>query len=445
MHLSGAQYGRVSVLDIIRLAWPMMIGMLSFTVMDFTDTLVAGQLGKTEVAAVGLATTAMLLINALFLGLFESVKIFVAQAVGANDEEKTRHGAWQGVWIALVAGVIVLGLGQFGPLFFKMSGAPENVVGVAQEYFVIRVFAALPWFVTLAFNNYYQGLGNTRLPMKINIIDCVVNVVLDWVLALGISFNGYVLLEPMGVAGIAWATVIASVVGMCVVIALFISERGFHPNFDKPMLFNMLHTGWPVGIRFLLDIGGWSMFVVLIARMGENELAANQIATKILFLSILPGYGIAETACVFVGQRFGAKDMLGVRSAYRSAIILSCIIMSALGIMFVSIPAQLVGLFQNDTEVLAIGSQLILLVALYQIIDVNGMVSASCLNGAGDTRFVMYTSIFGTWLIMLPCAYLLGIHLGFGAAGVWIGNIINVTLGLIIMSWRFRKTQKIAQ
>jgi len=162
----------------VLLAWPIVISMLSDTAMSVSDTLFVGWMGKTEVAAVGLATTAYFLVNGFFLGTLTGVKVVSAQAVGAGDPRKADAAAWAGVLLALPFGLFVIGLGHFRGFLFECMGGTEAVRSLAAEYFGIRVFSGLAWYVTWALCNAMQGAGDTRTPMWISIAANLLNVAL---------------------------------------------------------------------------------------------------------------------------------------------------------------------------------------------------------------------------------------------------------------------------
>ncbi len=426
MHQKG------SLKEVAAISWPLAMGMLSFTIMDLTDTLMVGQLGTTELAAVGMSTSVMFLINSFFIGFFESVKILVSQATGADESRLARQAGWQGLYLAIPAGLLVIGLAFLSSQIFHLFGGPEHIQRLSAAYFVLRLWASPFWFVTLALASYYQGTGNTRLPMRVNIFMCVLNVILSQVMIFGFgSFPAY------GVMGSAYATVISDFAGMLIILTYFVKHAGV----DFAIRFNiarkLLGLGIPVGIRWLLDVGGWTFIVGMIARQGEAPLAANQIATKIMSLSLLPVYGISEATCILTGQCTGAKDFPALNRSYWSAIQISVTIMLITGLLFLLVPMPLVSLFQKNTEVLILATQILMLVGGYQILSAFSLVTAGALNGTGDTKFTMVLIMLSTWLVNVPCAYLFGVIFEMGAFGMWLSLIAHEAVLVLGTQWRF--------
>ncbi len=422
-----------SLKDVATLAWPLMVGMLSFTIMDVTDTFMVGQIGKRELAAVGMATTIIFFINSFFIGFFESVKILVAQATGAKQSGLAKEAVWQGVFLSIPCGVIVMALAFFNHTIFGIFGGSLPLQEMARDYFSIRVIASPFWFITLAIGSYYQGIGNTKLPMFINLMMCVLNGILCQLFIFGFGP-----IQAMGMDGSAYATILSDVVGMVVLLTYLIKDAKIPLKWFTNTCQKLFKLGLPVGIRWLLDTGGWTFVIAMIARLGEDELAANQIATKIMCLSILPVYGITETASILTGQCTGAQNMKALHRSYWSAVKLALMIMGSFGIIFWTMPTALVSLFQSDQAVIELASQVLMVLALFQLIVAFSMTTAGALNGTGDTRFTMYLSISTTWLFMIPLAYCFGFTLGYGMFGMWIALILQELLLAAATQWRFR-------
>ncbi|MBL4819010.1 MAG: MATE family efflux transporter [Deltaproteobacteria bacterium] len=429
MHQKG------SLREVIHISWPIAMAMLSFSVMDLTDTIMVGQLGIDELAAVGMSTAVMFSINAFFIGFFESVKILVAQAVGADQYKLARQAGWHGLYLAIPLGFLVVCLAFSSTHIFDLFGGPENIQTLSSDYFVLRLWASPPWFITLVLASYYQGTGNTRLPMMVNIFMCVINIVVSQALIFGFGP-----IPAYGLAGSAYGTVISDFLGMLIILGYFIRDVGFEWRIKANLMGKLFLLGVPVGIRWLLDTGGWTFAMILIAREGTMALAANQIATKIMSLSLLPVYGISEAVCILAGQSTGAQDFPAVRRSYWSAIQISVTLMIITGLAFLLVPMPLVSLFQKNTEVLIIASEILMMVGAYQILAAFSLVTAGTLNGTGDTRFTMVLIILSTCFVMVPTAYLFGVIFKMGVYGMWLSLIAHETVLVLGTQWRFRSS-----
>lgn len=425
-------YAQGSLRHVMTIAWPIVIGMLSMTAMSVTDTLLVGWLGKAELAAVGLASICFYLINALFFGTLSGVKVVVAQATGAQDSDATLRAAWAGVVLSVPFGLIVLAASCFGPQIFAAMGAAPATQQLAASYLVVRVLGALPWYVFAAFKSYAEGTGDTRTPMKVNLLANGANILLDLVMIFGFGP-----IPAMGMVGAAWATVLSCVLGMVAMSAWFIHVHGFKPKTHLKDVAQVLRLGGPMGLRWALDTLGFTLFTSMLARYGEDVLAAHHIAIQIMSVSFLPGYGLSEAVCVLVGQQVGAKRLDLVSKTLRSGLTLGVMVMGVMGVVFFTVPELLIGLFQEDAQVIAVGISLLQIAALFQIFDAVAMIVAGALNGASDTRYTMLVSLVTTWGVMLPLSYTLGFSLGWGAQGVWYGLTAQVIVYAVAVLWRF--------
>lgn len=418
--------------EVTQAAWPMVVSMFSYTLMALTDTLVVGWLGKTELAAAGLATTLFFTVNALFLGTLHGVKVLGAQATGAGEHRLALASAWHGVALAVPFGLIVAASSLWAPELVSWIGGSPQVQAQAVEFFCARVMAAPFWYVFVALCDYYQARGDMRTPMKLNMFTNGLNVPLD--LAMVFGFGP---IPAMGMVGAAWATVLASAVGMLMLLAVFLREHGVKPVFVPGLWGRLVGLGAPMGARYALDIGGFAVFTSLLAQMGEDELAAHQVAMRLLSVSFLPGYGISEAACVLAGQYMGAGRLGAVRRVFTSASVLAVGLMGVFGLAFCLVPGQLIGLFQEDPGVLAVGVPLLYVAAMFQVFDAFAMVGMGALNGVGQTRYTMAVSLLAAWGVMLPLGWFLGVWLGLGAVGAWLGITAQILVLAVLMCGQF--------
>jgi MATE family multidrug resistance protein len=430
--LEETQFESGSPREVASVAWPIVISMLAYTAMGVFDTMYVGWLGKTELAAVGIATTAFFLINALFLGSLRGVKVMSAQSTGADEGADAVSAGWVGAAIGIPFGLLVVAMSFFDGTIFAILGGTDAVQSIGRDYFNIRVWGAIVWYVTIAVGNYFQGTGDTRTPMKINLVANALNVVVDPLLIFGIGP-----FPEMGVEGAALATIIAQGTGMVVAAFYFIRQVGWTPEFDTRVARKILRLGLPMGIQQALNVAGFAAFTALLARMGEAQLAAHQVTIKIISVSFLPGYGISEATSILTGQYVGADDVPAARRSFRSAMGLGVGLMGLCGLVFFLWPGPLIRVFNTHPDVVSIGADLLLVAAVFQVFDAVAMVSAGALNGTGDTKFTMWASITGKWLVLVPSAYLFGYVLDWGAAGAWLGLTAEILAVAVVNLGRF--------
>ena len=421
--------------DVVRLAWPITISMLSFTAMGVADTLFVSRLGTEPLAAVGMAISTTFLILAFGMGLMGGAKVAVAQATGREDEAGVLRLGWQALWVAAVVGGLLAALAPLGPALFAALGAEGAVGEMANSYFLIRVLGSPLTFAVLAYKSWFDGRGDTRTPMVANLLANGLNIAFD-----PLFIFGWGPIPAMGVGGAAAATVLAVAVAF-----LFLSWRGL-PRLasadtrrpERALLREIWRLGSPMGVRQLLGVGAWVLLVSVLARVGAIDLAAHVMVIRIVSVSFLPGYAIGEAASVLVGQAVGAGSALAARAATKHAMVLATAVMAVFGVVFVVAPDPLVAVFGVEPEVAALGSTLLLVAAGFQVFDAIAMVAQGALNGAGDTRFVMVSSVLAAWLLQLPVAVVLAMPMGLGAVGAWIGLTVEIAGLAAISLWRLR-------
>ena len=425
-------YESGSAKEVAHVAWPIVVSMLSYTAMGVFDTLFVGWLGKTELAAVGIATTAFFLVNALFMGTLRGVKVVSAQSTGAEKDREAVSAGWVGAALAVPFGLVVVGLSFLGGPIFAALGGSEAVQALARDYFGVRAVGAGFWYVTMALGNYFQGTGDTRTPMKVNLVANGANVALDPLLIFGLGP-----VPALGVRGAALATVLAQFVGMCIVFVLFLRAVGTKPALRRDVARKVVKLGFPMGVQQALGVAGFTAFTAMLARMGEAQLAAHQVALKIVSISFLPGYGLSEATSILTGQYVGADDNAAARRSFRSAMGLGVAMMGFCGVVFFAVPGYLIRVFNRHPAVVEIGANLLMVGAVFQVFDAVAMVATGALNGTGDTQFTMWASILGKWLVLVPAAYLFGYVLDWGAAGAWLGLTAEILLVAVVVLSRF--------
>jgi multidrug resistance protein, MATE family len=362
-----------------------------------------------------------------------AVKVVVAQAFGGNRLARTREAAVQGLWLGLLLGTVGL---AFLPLSTPLVGAMGGsgaLLDIGSEYFAVRLLGILPMYVSLAAFGYFQGLGDTRTPMVVQVVANVLNIGLDYVLIYGLGP-----VPAYGPLGAAMATVLAFVVQAVVGVLLLRRALGGLPNVPRRGLGQIVNLGLPMGVRFSLEVVSWAVFTAFIARIGEAHLAAHIIAIRIISVSFLPGHGIGEAASVLVGQAVGARNEGSARRVTRVATVLGLAIMGAFGVVFLLFGAELFGLFNPDPEVAEIGRSLLLIGAAFQLFDAVAMVKQGALNGAGDTRFTMLVGVGSSWLLLLPLGWWLCNLAGWGAPGAWVALTLYIVGVAAIMALRWQ-------
>lgn len=335
---------------IIALAVPAMIENILQTIVGFVDTLFVASLGLNEVTAVGVANTIIAVYIAIFMALGVGTSSLVARSVGAGELDKAKAIAKQSTWISVLAGLL-FGIISFffaEPLL-RVMGAEPAVLEDAVIYF--RIVAVPSIFISLmiVFGSILRAAGDTKTPMKVGLWVNAINIVFDYILIFG--FLG---IPGLGVAGAAWATVIARIVGTVALykyiqkskvgFSIFKDTKLNSKQYSKPIL--QLST--PTAIERLIMRFGQVLYFGLIVRIGTDTFAAHTIAGNIEMFSYMPGYGLAIAATTLVGQSIGAKQH---KDAYKYGMLttgIGVVIMSIGGVLLFFLSPWMATWFTND-------------------------------------------------------------------------------------------------
>jgi multidrug resistance protein, MATE family len=439
MAASGAEnpHPESYVRRVLVLSWPLVVGMLSYTAMDVADTMFVGWLGTAELAAVGLATTALFFFNSFVMGTLQGVNVVSAQATGAQRPDQALRAGLAGLLLVIPFALLVLGVSLFNDVLFRLLGATAEVQALGADYFALRAWGVGFWFATLAIGGYYQGTGDTRTPMYVNVLANGLNIALDPLLIFGLGP-----IPAMGVEGAALATIIAQAVGMVTIMVVFLRRTGLVRLRDHRVRWEdtrgVLRLGLPIGMHYAVGIGAFTVFTAMVARLGTAELAAHMIALKIVSVSFLPGHGVAQAASILSGQAVGRREPNEVFAIYRAAMKVGLLLMGLCGVVFFVVPEVLAGVFTTDADTIAIASKLLMIAAVFQLVDATMMVTSNTLNGTGDTRFTMLASMSCAWVVMVPSAYVLMYVFELGPVGGWGALIAEFSAAAVLMTWRLR-------
>ncbi|MBQ3761827.1 MAG: MATE family efflux transporter [Clostridia bacterium] len=398
--------------NLIRIALPSVCEMVFISLMGSIDTMMVGGLGTRAIASVGLVGQPRMLILCLFFALNTGITAVVARRKGQDRQRDASSTLRTSLVNALVLSVFMLILSMFfaRPLM-RLAGAKPDTIDDAETYFKI-VSLALPMNVmSMAICAAQRGIGNTRITMYVNITSNTVNVILNYLLINGI--RPFPRLEVRGAA-------IATAIGMCVGSLLaFISL--FHGRKGKGFLYVSIKEGGyfdresakavrkiassamleQLALRF-----GFFMYARLVADLGTQAYAAHTVCMQFLNLSFTFADGIGVAGTSLVGQMLGRErpDLSHIYGKISQRIALVGGIILASSIALFRYP--LVGLFTDDPAVTRLSTRVMLIVALFQPLQMLSVITSGALRGAGDTRFVARVMLLCVAIIRPSVAFL---------------------------------------
>jgi multidrug resistance protein, MATE family len=418
--------------ELVRLAGPIAVSMLSYSVMTMVGTLFVGRLGAAALAGIGVGGVMAFNLLCFGIGLLRSVKVLVSQAVGAGRREQASFYVGAGLVIALGFGAIDIVAGRLGSGLLTWFVDGEDAAQMARSYLEVRVLAAPAALACVALRESRYGLGDASSPMRATVCANLLNIALDFLLVRRLGW---------GVAGAAWSTVAASAFELAWLLS---TQRAVGPAIalgrrSVEAARAVWKLGVPIGVQFLLEVGAFSTLTAIVASLGKVQAGAHQIALQVIHVSFLPAFALGEAASVLAGQAVGAGEVRQVRKVARLALWAACGYTAFCGTVFAVGARVIAGTFGHEPELIAATTSLLYVAAVFQVFDGANVVARSLLRGTGDVKYAATVSVLTSWVCTPPLAWLLGRAAGLGALGGWLGICLEIIVGAAVLWLRLEK------
>ncbi len=439
--LAAPDAGPMDRRRVLGLAIPIIGENLLQTLVGAVDTLLVARLGSEAVAGVGTAVEFVYFIISILIALEIGATVLVSQAFGAGLSNRVREVARQSlVWgIMLAIPVSVAGY-ALAPSVIGLFGAEPRVAYYASHY--LRITAAMSIFLLLTFvgGAIFRGVGDSRTPLAASVVGNIVNVVL----AYGLIF-GHLGLPRLGVEGSAWGAAIARVVTAAILVGLLLTGRrgislrgtgSWRPHLGIGQ--QLLRLGLPASLEQVLSSAGFMTMLFVVAKIGTDALAAQQIAFTALNIGYMPAFGFGIAVTALVGQSIGANRVADAGLAARIGNRSSVVALVAAGIVFFVLATPIMRFFTSDPEVLRQGVNGLRALSISLPFWGTWFVYGGALRGTGDTVTPLLTEAFGVWSAVL--LGLLAVHFfEVGLGTVWGMFIIVSPIPALVNSLRFRQ------
>ncbi|WP_284264550.1 MATE family efflux transporter [Roseicyclus amphidinii] len=429
----------------LSLGLPLIGGMLAQVAITLTDTVMMGWYGVEELAAVALGGSFFHVVLILGMGFGLAVMPMVAAAAANGDRRQVRRITRMGLWIGLIFSGLVMPVFWFSGAILLAVGQTETVAANTQLYLRIAGWGIAPAVLMTVFRSHLSALDHARIVLWATLAGAVLNAAMNWVLIFG-NLGA----PELGIAGAAIASVGTHAL-IALVLALYAALHGdlrqdtLFARFWRPdweAVGQVFRLGWPIGLTLLSESGLFMATMVMMGWLGALPLAAHGIALQICSTTFMVHIGLSQAATVRAGRAWGQGDRAGLRLAAVAALILSGAMVALTVAGFVLIPEPLIGLFvdPNDPlrpEIIALGTSLLLVAALFQLADAGQVMALGLLRGTQDTTVPMIYAVLAYWGLGLPAAWVIGFPLGYGGPGIWAGLVVGLAVAAALMMTRF--------
>ena len=427
----------------LKLAGPMIITTVSFTIMQFVDRFMVSRLGTAALAAIVPAGLVSFLPASFLIGAMSSVTTFVSQSLGRGEKKDCSNYCWQAIYMSLVFFVIMAGaMWPSAPVFFRLLGHEPEVANMEVTYLRILLCAQVLAVFIWATSQFFMGIHRPIITMYAALCGQVVNVAANYVLIFG-KFG----FPEMGIAGAGWGTFMGIVVGAGIRMGVFLggdinaqfkSRHTMQVDFSK--MCDLLKVGLASGFELMVNVALWAVVLfALIGTLGKESMAATSAVLAWTNVSLMPlvGMGRALTAAVGKSIGKGRKDIAQKQTGVCMRVAL--FYTTGLGLIFIVFRNGLMSLWSSDANVIAIGVNVLICAVIYQIFHAARIIYGSSLRGAGDTVWLAIVSVFGA-AVVLGFGGLLTITLlpSLGALGPWVAGTLSIIAVGLANRWRFK-------
>ncbi|MDQ8187831.1 MATE family efflux transporter [Pelagicoccus sp. SDUM812002] len=438
--------GEAGYRQLLKVAFPLIVSSGSTSLMLFIDRMLLSWYSNEAIAATLPAGLLHWTLICPFFGMAMYTSTFVAQYTGANRPERVGASIWQGLYLCIIGSLALPAISPLADEFFALVGHAPRIQEMESSYFKILSFCSFFFLTNAVLSSFYSGRGRAWTIVWINFLAMFLNTVFDYALIFGNW--GF---PELGIVGAGYATLASSAVASIIYFFLVLSRHNDAAYATKSswklevnLIRRMVKYGFPAGIHFFLDVIGFTIFIMLIGRLGIADSAATNIAHQIHLLGLLPlvGLGIANT--ILVGQYQGGKQSHLAEKATYSSIHLATAYNLVAASCYLFLPLLFIGPFflarqePPSEELLQIITNLLKFVALFTFFDALVILTSGTLKGAGDTKFVMrILTVTSVTLVIIPTILIIEVY-RLPLYYAWSILAVNQISLSVIFSLRFR-------
>ena len=429
----------------LQIAYPVMLGQLGHVLVGLADNIMVGQLGAAPLAAVSLGNSLVFIALSLGIGFSFAITPLIAEADGAQDVETGKSYFHHGIIMCGINGILLFLLLLLAkPILYHLDQPPE-VVALAIPYLEIVAFSMLPLMLFQAYKQFADGLSQTKYAMYATLIANVVNVVFNYLLIYGVW-----IFPRLEVEGAALGTLISRFFMLWFVWEILRRKKKFRQYFVwsrkellKIHIFKRLFAlGFPTALQMLFEVAIFTATVFLAGTLGTNPQAANQIALNLASMTFMVAVGLGVTATIRVGNQKGKANFEDLRRIAFSTFLLVFLIEAVFAVGFILMKDWLPTLYIDDTAVILLAAQLLIVAALFQLSDGLQVVILGALRGLQDVKFPTLICFIAYWVIGFPVSFFLGKEEAWGSMGIWFGLLAGLTASALMLYIRFNYLSK---
>jgi putative MATE family efflux protein len=427
--------------EIVRLAAPVIVGMISHTVLNIVDTAMVGRLGDVALGAVGLGSFFALVTVLVFGSLNIGTQAVTSRRLGERKEDQYSIIFFNSFLLSLAIGLVISVIGYFlSPWIFSLLSKRPEIVSEGAPYLRIRFIGLFSMIAIFTMRGFVYGLARARIDMVLSVLINVLNIVLNYFLIFG-----HWIFPRLEVRGAAIASTISTVAGLIVYIIIVyiriirpLPTEHFRLRLSRTMMNLIIRISAPRAVQSI-SIVGFIIFLSLVGRIGISELAISNIIYKAFNLSFMIGLSIGTASATLVGRSLGeGNEKAAARYGWHS-VGLGAIAMGVIGVIFMLFPRQIMGVFTDSAGTIEKGVVPFRILGAFQILDGVGIILSRTLQGAGSTLYVMVAEMIAIWIVMIPFCYTAVEVLGGDLLLAWWSLFFYIIFFTAAVTWKFKE------
>ncbi|MDN5416484.1 MAG: MATE family efflux transporter [Acinetobacter sp.] len=424
---------------------PILITQFAAAGFGLIDTIMAGHMSPEDLAAIAVGVGLWIPVMLLFSGIMIATTPLVAEANGARTPENIPSIVRQSLWVALLLGIIGMLVLQIIPLLLPLVGVPESLLPKASLFLHAIAFGMPAFTMYSTLRGYSEALGYPRPVTVISLVALVVQIPLNFIFMYGIGP-----IPHLGSAGCGFATALLQWI-MFITISIYILKAkryqatqplNMFEKIDRVLIKRILKLGLPIGLAIFFEVSIFSTGAIVLSPLGEVTVAAHQIALSITSQLFMIPMSLALALTIRTGTYFGEKNWYAMRKVQKVGLMTSTLFACITMLLLLILRPQIVSVYTSDYDVSQAAIYLILFAIGYQLMDAWQVSAAGCLRGMQDTKGPMWITMLAYWIIAFPVGIYLARYTDMGAAGVWTGLIIGLTIACVLLLTRLYMNNK---
>ena len=435
--------------SLLKLAYPILIAQLIQNLMGFADTVMAGRVSATDMAAVAVASSVWLPAILTISGIMMALAAIVSQYAGSNAFDKVASATYQTAWIGLfLGGSLILLNTTVAPAIYQQVTLEPELKGLMFDYLDYIVWGGPAFCLYFVLRNYSEGLSHTRPTMIISIIGLLVNIPANYVFIYG-KFG----MPALGGAGCGLATALVYwAMFLSMLVYTYFSrhlkqahlfERFYWPNWSE--IKTVLALGIPIALSLLFEVSLFAVVAIILAPFGAEVVASHQIAINFSGLVFMIPLSLAMAVTIKVGFAVGNKKYQEAKDICWHSAMLGLVIAVVTASATLLFKTEIASIYTTELPVIELAASLMFLAALFQFSDAIQVISAGALRGYKDTTSILIITFFSYWIVGLSIGLMLGltdwIIEPIGPSGFWIGFISGLTTAAVLLAIRLKVVQ----